>query len=154
MPLFHRAGEDPEDWKLISKPLLPNSPHPIVNILNDLGEGVFQYVPGFVGPFFNKYVIGSMPVDISYITIDEAADKNSLQDSCVGITRTPKGKFKRRTGVRNLPLKWKLTPESVLCIPGKFTGEFSWVRTSNGFREPKKTNHKYPKNSIIKASRR
>jgi len=127
MPKFYRAGEHPSEWKAFCEthvnpaevnpvevqildnaiPKIPTTTHPIVKILNDLPDGIFKYIPGFVGPFYNKYILGSCSDKNSYSSLEEATEA-AQNTNCRGIIRTPKlGKFKLRAG-NYKPIKWKL----------------------------------------------
>ena len=172
MPKFYRAGEHPSEWALtptaeVPRPQLPKTTHPIVKILNGLPPGIFQPIPGFVGPFYNKYIMGLCNKD-KYESLEEHIEA-AQNTNCKGITRKSNGNYELRAN-KYKPTRWKLSPDSIVCIPAKLTEEYSWVRTSGNSNDydikprdvleasPKLKaqykKHQYPKDSIIKASRR
>lgn len=194
MPKFYRAGEHPSEWKVLSDtevnpvevnpieinpvevqindnpiPEFPTTTHPIVKILNELPDGIFKYIPGFVGPFYNKYILGCCSDKTNYSTLEEAAEA-AQNTNCRGIVRTPKQeKFKLRAG-KYKPINWKLSPDSIIILPKNMTEEYSWVRTSGNIgdeeikprdvlelkpdKKAKYNQHNYPRKAIVKASRR
>jgi len=150
MPRCHRAGEDPTDWT--QQFTLPPCPHPLVAIL----PKEFESVDGFVGPFENKYLYDH-PISTgakSDTQLAAAAEEGLTLDDCYGITWAPDKQQYELRGNKYKPSKWKLSPNSVLCIPAEYTGELSWIRTTGGelFKPRESTgaiSHPHPRKASV-----